>query len=364
MNKGPLYIIICIVLFMVSCQDDDELVPDKGSDIYISASVEETRESRAPYTWTVPSKENEIHAAVWASSTRYKFQHIAEANGQNNADIAMHTKANFQHPNEQLLIDIIYPKEGKTVYFVGMYPETLGTGTWWSANADGTTATSVFSGSNDIMFAPETSGTYGTNVNPHLKFHHLLTWLKIQVVAESEEAKSAWGNIKEMKIKSLNTVTVEINHGPEATDGYDRDEHVSFSNPVSMDFFIIGDKSDNPLIFPDDLDGSICEIDGPKYSNSSNLNDFIKEVAYVMCAPVDASESTTDYVISIVFDKNERKVDIPVNLMKALNTPFTGSTMGYQFTILLKFKIGDNIAVSTKTNKWKTGGIGYGLIEE
>ena len=50
--------------------------------------------------------------------------------------------------------------------------------------------------------------------------------------------------------------------------------------------------------------------------------------------------------------------------MKALNTPFTGSTMGYQFTILLKFKIGDNIAVSTKTNKWKTGGIGYGLIEE
>ena len=50
--------------------------------------------------------------------------------------------------------------------------------------------------------------------------------------------------------------------------------------------------------------------------------------------------------------------------MKNANTPFEGSTMGRQFTILLKFKMGNNISATATVDDWQIGGLGIGDINE
>jgi hypothetical protein len=124
-------------------------------------------------------------------------------------------------------------------------------------------------------------------------------------------------------------------------------------------FFI---EEDMDKEFPENCEGGKYLLKGPKVGNEANWNSFVEDVGYVMCAPVDASVSDVDYTITV---KSERRtVDIPVNLMKSSNSEYTENTMGKQFTILLKFNIGDNIAVSTTVDNWKTGGFSKGDITE
>lgn len=359
------YILPCIMLQTTSCSEDENIVW-QSRNAQLSAVVEQTREARSPYTETVPSLNHELHVAVWASTkvdpttnlTQFKDENL---DGRNDSEISKHTKANFQNGKDQLLIDIIYSDNGKNVKFVGFHPENIeDDNDVWKTNEDGAIATMDFSGTEDVMFAPEVSGTYGMSTNPKLRFHHLLTWLNIQMVAESEDARDAWGSIEDITIKSSKTVTIEINHGAEVVGGYNRYNHVSYSNLSDFDIFFIEEGNDKE--FPENCEGGKYVLKGPKVGYEANWNSFVEDVGYVMCAPVDASISDVDYTITV---KSERRtVDIPVNLLKSSNSEYTENTMGKQFTILLKFNIGDNIAVSTTVDNWKTGGFSKGDITE
>ena len=62
-------------------------------------------------------------------------------------------------------------------------------------------------------------------------------------------------------------------------------------------------------------------------------------------------------------------IDLKVNDGDSEGTYFTGSTMGKQFTILLNFKMGDVISVSTEIKvggdtDWFTHGTGTGDLTE
>ena len=138
-------------------------------------------------------------------------------------------------------------------------------------------------------------------------------------------------------------------------------EHIEYkySNDGSLSFYKTGSRSD--LVFP----GT------EKYELTTTSTD----VAYVLCAPVTAtimdqisfeqSEEivrTNEYYINI--KTSNRNVRVPVDLMTATNSWYSGSTMGKQFTVSLTFKIGNNIAVSAGITDWETGGVGFGKIEE
>ena len=62
-------------------------------------------------------------------------------------------------------------------------------------------------------------------------------------------------------------------------------------------------------------------------------------------------------------------MDIPLDLKGDEGNLFTGSTMGRMFNILLRFKMGDLISVSTEISvggdaDWFTHGTGSGDLEE
>ena len=372
--KLRVYIALGILCCLTACREAD--VPDVDRSIRLSAIVEGRNDTRAPYTETAPSQAHELHAAVWASTETGLFPD-ENKNGSNdhNGEVKMHTKANFQDSEDQLLIDAIYPVTGNDVYFVAMHPENLNSNEkrwtyvlWQNDNQeDIPAATTTFDGSVDAMYAPQVIGRYGDNaVQPLLHFHHLLTWLRIEMVANTEDARDAWGEVTNMTIKSNNKVIVDLSHGAAKsatnTSGYDRNEHVYFSNPIDMGFFSVTDKqyTDEPFLMDDSY-----TLKGPKVGYEDTWESFIEEVAYVMCAPVTASaDNTAEYTLTIK-TANRGEMQVPIDLMKTNNTsPFTGNTMGHQFTILLKFKIGENISVSAKTTPWRTGGISSGKVEE
>lgn len=325
--------------------------------IYLQAAVENTlsASTRAPFVLLAPDPANPLKAAVWASTTEYEFKDGHE-NGADNV-VSMHTTANFTNGSEQLLNDAVYPaKEGTPVFFVGMHPEN-----GWSTPADpdpkaGKTATKTFNGSEDVMFAPQISGQYAENVEewPTFKFRHLLTWLRVTVKADGEAVSAAWGKLKSLKIKSKNTVTVDLGREYAA-------DCVTFDGDTELDFYKTG--TDAVFLNKDDESTWYALPD-----------DAAEEVAYVLCAPVQATAydpyeyeqnnvevKTSEY--TLIVETENRSVDVPVDLQNAESSCFAGSTMRHEFLVNLNFKMGNNIAVSAAVTDWVTGGLAAGAVD-
>jgi len=356
--KKTFYTICGLSILLSSCHEEDaDIHSDSAQRIYLRASVENTiLMSRTPFSLLAPDEDNPLEVAVWASTTPYVFKHTDRANGSDGT-VALHTTAYFTNGKEQLLNEAVYPKdENTTVYFVGMHPKD-----GWNTPEDATagqTATKTFNGSEDVMFAPQISGQYGQNVTqgswPTFRFHHLLTWLIVNVKAESNVVSEAWGKLKSLKLKSSvgNTVTIDLskNYNTEAPENC-----ISFSpgDGVPLDFYKTGTNAafineNYPL--PD--------------------KDKFEEVAYVLCAPVDATDhdkllepeivKTNEYTL-IVTTEN-RTVEVPVDLMEDASTHFRGNTMNYRFVVNLNFKMGNNIVVSASVAEWELGGISNGIL--
>ena len=92
-----------------------------------------------------------------------------------------------------------------------------------------------------------------------------------------------------------------------------------------------------------------------------------------MCAPVvgehqDALQKPVpEYTLHLVTEN--RELDIPIDLKNSDGSSFTSSTMGKQFSILLKFKMGNVITVLTDIKvggelDWYTHGTGTGNVTE
>lgn len=393
MKRDFLHIILggLLASVMTACQQDVpnvEQTDEDASRIYLSAGIGNSESTRAPYyptngsgtALTAPTLEHPLNVSVWASTTSGTYPD----NKKNGTDgtVAIHTDAHFQSGDPQLLGEAIYPKaqvgEGtsKTVYFVGLHPLSNQTNSWTATN-DNKDAQFTFTGKEDVMFAPQISGTYGTEyeASPQFHFYHLLTWLRISMVAylgedeensttltendkklKREKVSNAWGKITELTLKNQKNIITISNLG-EATSG-NYTSHVTFAS----------ESSDVPCsLYHAGTDDVFPGTNG--YAIPVNKTD----AAYVMCAPVqgvvkDAEENLVpEYTLHIVTE--HREMDIPLDLKGNDGASFAENTMGKVFKILLRFKMGDVISVSTEISvggdaDWFTHGTGTGDLTE
>ena len=366
MKVTYLYIAMAFVLaYMWACTED---APELGmanaeaSRIYLSAGVDEVRSSRAAYYPTdasgkplsVPTDNHPLNVSVWASTTQDVFANNGSTGHTGEGEVAIHSSAHFKNGDPQLFGDgdIIYPRN-KNVYFVGLHPQ----GSSWVPSDDHTKATFTFTGKEDVMFAPQISGVYGKgkNISPFI-FHHLLTWLRIEMAADKSESdvrkreavRDAWGKIETMTISSQNQVIVDLS------------KELFSANDITF-----GETTE---IFPFYQKGTDNVYPVTGGSSIPTGTQGGEEVAYVMCAPVVCTNTANEYIISIKTEN--RDLEIPIDLKDENGNPLDGvSTMGQQFTVLLNFKLGNVIGVSagislSAETEWYTHGTGTGELTE
>ena len=393
MRKHLLYIAMTGLLAggLSACQQDVsgmEPLDEEARRIYLSAGVGDAVSSRTPYHpgGSEPTVSHPLNVSVWASTTPDIFPNEGE-NGSNGI-VAIHTVAHFQSSDPQLLGEAIYPKETEDgevtipVHFIGLHPLS---DTW--KTTDGTDAQFTFTGKEDIMFAPKISGTYGTDFNdsPQFHFYHLLTWLRIEMVADMDETdvrnrekvRDAWGKIESLTVTSKNQVTIhnigttgykEVNGTPTIDrNEFTNEGNVSFTNETSLNLYCHNTDDQFPITGKDNDNTVPNEFKGV-------IPTSVTPVAYVMCAPVegiikDALENPIpEYTLHIKTE--HREMDIPLDLKGDDGTLFAENTMGRMFTIVLNFKMGDVISVSTEISvggdaDWFTHGTGSGdLVED
>ena len=394
--------ISALLLCLISCQQNGLDTVQAGAPIYISASIGDDPLTKAPYMpknnlgemIETPSPEYPLQTDVWGSTASFEFTEkfydqdkTKPYDGSaDNGEVAIHTDATFQSGEPQLLRAAIYNKSTKpTVYFVAFSPMSQGAEKW--STTDGTSATYVFSGNDDVMFAPQVEGTYAQDYSksPLLHFRHLLTWLRLEFKAESKEVSDSWGEIKSMTIRSSKTVTINLsqeaytaNQTNQNTTTYtydwDNTGNIVFaSEKVNMNFYkvieedsYVGSQVTNVKKYTDDV--------FPQDSDNQLIPYLqTEELAYVMCAPVTGQGKivvdgqdvdSPEYYIDLVTEK--RTVSIPVDLRVLDDSnnevAFLDNTRGRQFTITLNFKMGNTVYVACSANDWQVGGLVIGGI--
>lgn len=357
--RNAQYITLLIsLLLLASCGGDTPLgVPDDCK-VYLVASVEDGSGTRVAYTPNddadddpdTPNPDHPLSAEVWASSTAWSYPNLGKSGDSVPYEVAYHTDAHFQSGGPQLLSKIIYAKlDTPPLYFVAMTPHTN-----WNTT-DGTQATYLFHGHEDVMFAPQATGKYGNKDSfgnplwPTLHFHHLLTWLRLEVKAESEEVAEVWGNLTDITIESKNSVSIDL------TRTYDP-SCVTFSGSVAMPFYRTDDTTNATY---------------PAAGGEPIPHLAAQEVAYVLCAPVDAKAKDTEsedripeYTITIKTTNRAEGITIPIDLKSAADVWYDQNTMGKQFTLSLTFKMGNNITTGVLIEDWKPDGFGIGNLDE
>lgn len=380
MRKHFLYITLggLLISGITACQQDVLTTgpsDEEAGRIYLSAGFGDAATTRTPYyptdgdgtVLTEPTMDHPLNVSVWASTDKNVFKND-EKDGKDGT-VAIHTNAHFQSGDPQLLGKAIYPKsqegDAKNVYFIGLHPLSNDANSWAATNED-KSAQYTFSGKEDVMFAPQISGTYGTDYNqsPTFHFYHLLTWLRIVMVADKEEGdvikreavRDAWGKIRSISlINTQNEVTIN-DLGSTTEENYLT--YVKFTPNESnrtMNLYSVGTDD----VFPT--------------AENNKIPTSQTEVAYVMSAPVqgvaqdEEGNTVPEYTLHIVTEN--REMDIPLDLKGDDGNPFAESTMGRVFTIVLNFKMGDVISISTEIvvggdADWSTHGTGDGDLKE
>ena len=377
---------ISLLICLISCQQNGLDAVQVGAPVYIAASVGGSTMTKAPYMpmdnqghmIETPSPEHPLKTDVWGSTTSYIFteefydqEKTRPWDGSDESGkVAIHTDATFQSGDPQLLRAAIYNKNTKpTVYFVAFSPISQGAEKW-VASEDGKSASFVFSGNDDVMFAPQVQGTYATDYSksPVLSYRHLLTWLRVEMQAESKEVSDSWGAIKSMTIRSNSNVKIDLQKEAYNNDGTYNFENAVFSEETDLNFY--------KTIEEESYDGA--QVTMKKKFTDEVFTDikvpYLKkeELAYVLCAPVVGTDKKVvdgeeidaeEYVITISTDK--RNVAIPVDLRHMVSgvvQPFLGSTRCMQFTLSLNFKMGNTIYLTSSVQDWKVGGLVVGNI--
>ena len=377
---------ISLLICLISCQQNGLDAVQVGAPIYVAASVGGSTMTKAPYMpmdnkghmVETPSPEHPLKTDVWGSTTSYIFteefydqEKTRPWDGSDESGkVAIHTDATFQSGDPQLLRAAIYNKNTKpTVYFVAFSPISHGAEKW-VASDDGKSASFVFSGNDDVMFAPQVQGTYATDYSksPVLSYRHLLTWLRVEMQAESKEVSDSWGAIKSMTIRSNSNVKIDLQKEAYNNDGTYNFENLVFSEETDLNFY--------KTIEEESYDGAQVTMK-KKFTDEvfTDINvPYLKkeELAYVLCAPVVGTDKKVvdgeeidaeEYVITISTDK--RNVAIPVDLRHMVSgvvQPFLGSTRCMQFTLSLNFKMGNTIYLTSSVQDWKVGGLAVGNI--
>ena len=347
------------IMSVTACNKVGEDVVPGYEDVYISAATTSVEvPTRVPYMLTAPTYDNPLNVDVWASTISGEYE-AANLDGSGpDGIVKKHTTAKFQSSQHQLLSDIIYSNKNQGVYFVGFHPNDWDGKSVTENGKEVYNATFGFTGCEDVMFAPQTKGSYGSTTNPKLIFHHLLTYITVEIkidaanTQEEESIINAWGNLTHLKISSSNRVSVGLSdsHYPDNA-SYNFDSGVAFENDNnstgSLNFF----KKGTNTAFPDENEGYKMRKEG-------------EDVAYVMCSPVDASTANTEEYVLYIKTSNRDAMNVPLDLKTVDSSPYQGSTRGKHFKVLLNFKKGENITISTSVTDWATGGTAIGNIVE
>ena len=347
--RNALISLIFIVVALSGCNRFNYDVKDNLRPVYIAAKTDLSVSTKSPYNGTTtPTVSAPLKSIVCVSTDNMYFRPDGPNGTSEGGEISKHIHVEFQSSQGQSLNDIYYNKDFiQEVYFTAIYPE-LG----WNFSEDFSSVSTTFDGTKDIMFAPQVIGRYVAdepaqkkeNQIPTLNFKHMLTYLKVEIgaagkdVIESEAISQAWGKIRSMTISCQNSISINLADGTANFTG----------EKGEMNFY----KPNSDVVFPG-TDGYVI----PSTSTAA---------AYVLCSPVMATNDDPDfpYEYAITLETDNRHVVIDIDLKNAADAYFSGNTAGYQFTIGLNFKMGNNIAVSAKIDSWETGGIGTGSIEQ
>lgn len=306
-------------------------------------------ETKSPYTLTVPTAKDSLTAAIWASTTKgsYEGTQKKEPNPDSTNVVDYHNSTCFTSGTRQLLDhQLFYPyKDGHntdSVFFVAFCPRSQDG--WAVEQAAGQTKHNVarfqFDGKTDVMFAQERGNCFDfSSRDLSLSFRHVLTWLRFNVVAD-EDAIEAWGKVKKITIHSNNVIKINVTKNT-----------CEFSQE---------DKS-----FPTYITHKGNFTNTEFEDQAIELTTSAQEVAYTLCGAVNASAGGSDNEYTVDIETEYRpSTTVAINLKAANGSNFAGLTEGKQFTVTLRFKLGDNITTSATVSEWKNGGIGVAPIEE
>lgn len=324
-NNTLLYIIAFCSLCCPACTEHEAFHDQAAEEISLSAVVDEVKcVSRAAYTGSVPSLENELEAAVWFSlKPGYYPAQLPNDASQNDIDlkaetnIPLHGQINYisgtaTFPESTTEADKPkYPVNGDNVYCIGLYPNDA---EWTTTDDNYTKVQRTITGTEDLMFAPEITGNWNNHFTSQ-RYRHLLTWLKVGVCTTTSEAASYWGKLKKITLKGVpKTLTIDLSN--QEGDDFKLENTVTYSsdNPDTPEIEGIQDL----LIF--DSDSGI------------DLAITTQEVASVFCHP------SPTYTISIECE-NGTTTDIPITL-EALNqaeVALLNYPAGLQYVLILYF---------------------------
>lgn len=219
MNKNITYLLIALGMLGYGCSETNELSDNYKANNLVSlkASVlspmATTRASveAVPYNESVPGPYSSdptinkaLDAAVWFTDTNNHTYSEGSGTTYPRKSSILFTSEGAAFPVHNLE----YPSNNAPIYCVGLYPKT----DWTSIDSD-RKATHTINGSEDLMFAPEISGSYNSHFGT-LQFAHQLTWLKIYVNATTK-AIDAWGNLEKITVTSPgSTLTVDFTTNP------------------------------------------------------------------------------------------------------------------------------------------------------
>ena len=238
------YIILVTTLTLAACSNQTPY--DHGNEpiannIALRATVEEievaTRSEVTPFTGRVSSA-NPLNAEVWFSFDANTYDNAP----QSPTWLPIHSTINFrgevvdpkpytdasdeEHP-------LKYPTgtdSDKKVYCVGLAPVSVDGSRWEST--DNKVATRPINGKEDLMFAPRIEGTWRQRFEIQ-QYEHLLTWVKINIIATSTEAIESWGKVKRIAIISNDGVEVTLGSDViDYTDTFTELEVISTTEPA------------------------------------------------------------------------------------------------------------------------------------
>ena len=212
------YICMLCICLMTACSEKEDR--PSGRNVTMKTSVGEVgvfskAVTASPYLGSDVS-ENYLAASLWFSLQSGQYSTITPTN--TDTYIPCHTDITFKTNDITPILyngdeakALKYPTDGTSIYCVGLYPQNV-----WSWDAtNGFTAD--ITGENDLMFAPEISGTWTAQFNTTTansqKFSHLLTWIKVVVCASSHEAAQIWGTINSITVNTAQKINVATADG-------------------------------------------------------------------------------------------------------------------------------------------------------
>lgn len=298
---------------LASCSDgpDETITGSAGNRVQLSANVEgmtvSTRTGTAieanPYVLTAPTAESPLQVALWFSTTSGTY--AGTPTEYDNTVTFKNTLLTF--PDE----DVTYSDADAPIYCVGLYPQT-----GWSHASENTVASHAIDGTEDLMFAPQISGSLSSKFNStaddkHLQFGHVLTWLRVAFDASSHDAIAMWGNV--IKVEILNPhKTVNIN--------------LSTGDPT------YGESSEYLVTYDDD--------------KGLPLQTTLQTAGSVFCAPPDAvgegSDARYSYTVRVTMKEPSGTVvekEVTCTLTDTGGTPITdkANVIGKEYVLTLIF---------------------------